>query len=302
MSARHRAASKWDVSRAPTGMIPAASPRVPARPGWQRVVVRISALITVGLVIIALAALRYSAPSRQEDSAAASGSDDAIPPAPVALARESHIRALINRVWLSYPAPAAERAAEPKETEEPGMDLDAAVGSADLFRRAEELVAGGDHGLAIEKYLESLRLRPKNFRAWVRLARCYLRIQDYARARIALEHALELDPFDVSVLNDLGVINFYHNDIAQALKLFSMVQDLDPSDTRSIFNRALCLLAQDSPREARAALKRYLRSNPSDVMAMKEKAYLDADSGEFDEALETLRRALEMEPEWAPLY
>ncbi len=78
-----------------------------------------------------------------------------------------------------------------------------------------------------------------------------------------------------------------------------------------IQNRAEALVAADKYDEAigmgdkaaaEQALDTYLRLRPHDAQALKERAYLYAYRGAYDEALATLRRAMITSPDWVPLY
>jgi len=182
------------------------------------------------------------------------------------------------------------------------LDTDAMRRAIFMQKRAEELLLEGRHEEAIARFQDALDIWPQLTQVWSQLGQVYLGIRDYARARIALERAVENDPGNPAVLNDLGVAFLYLNRLDQALEIFMTVNDIDPRFARAHFNRALAYMAQNDADAADAALDAFLRLQPQNAQALKEKAYLQASRRDYEGAMETLRRALVSEPDWAPLH
>jgi tetratricopeptide (TPR) repeat protein len=182
------------------------------------------------------------------------------------------------------------------------LDTEAMRRAVFMQKRAEEFLAEGRYQEAITRFQDALEIWPQLTQVWSQLGQVYLTIQDYARARIALERAVESDPGNPHTLNDLGVSFLYLNRLETALELFETVNDIDPRFARAHFNRALVHMARDELDAADAALDAFLRLQPSNAQALKEKAYLQANRRDYEEALTTLRRALASEPDWVPLH
>ncbi len=182
------------------------------------------------------------------------------------------------------------------------LDTDAMRRAVFMQKRGEGQLAAGNLAEAIARFRDALEIWPQLTPVWAQLGRAYLETQEFSRAQIALERAVENDPGNPAILNDLGVALLYQNRIAKAIELFETVTDIDPNYASAHFNRALCFLARDEEEQAEEALDAFLRLRPHDARALKEKAYLQASRREYQEALTSLRRALSSAPDWAPLY
>lgn len=182
------------------------------------------------------------------------------------------------------------------------LDMDAMRRAVLMQTRAETLMEAGNTAEAIERFQTALDIWPHLTTVWAQLGQAYLKDRQYNRAQFALERAAESDPSNPNVLNDLGVALLHQNRLREALKLFETVAETDPNHAESHFNRALCHLSRDNKIQAEEALNAYLQLRPDDPRALKEKAYLQASRKDYESALESLRRALAVEPNWAPLH
>lgn len=171
-----------------------------------------------------------------------------------------------------------------------------------LTRSAEALEKAGDLKEAAGRYQEALKVWPYLVDAWAQLGRVYLQLQDFDNAARALERAVESDPSNPALLNDLGVAYLYRNHIPMAAEFFRAAVDISPDYAPALFNLVLCSLATEDIETAREQLEAYLRIRPDDPRALKEKAYLLAREGKYREALAILQKAIIHNPEWAPLY
>ncbi|MBN1268022.1 MAG: tetratricopeptide repeat protein [Kiritimatiellae bacterium] len=192
--------------------------------------------------------------------------------------------------------------AAPESIRRSELDTEAMRKAVFLARRGDTFEAEGDYTEAIAQYREALDVWPHLTAVWAQLGRTYLRVGDHARAQIALERAVANDPANPETLNDLGVACLYRNMIDRAQDLFEAAVEIEPQFADSYFNTALCHLAAGRRAEADAAIDRYLRLRPGDPRALKEKAYLDASSGDYAEAIKALELALAEAPDWAPLH
>lgn len=182
------------------------------------------------------------------------------------------------------------------------LDTEAMRRAVFMQKRAEALVEAGNYDEAINRFKDALDIWPHLTVVWAQLGRAYLAQGDYRRAEIALERAVEADPGNAELLNDLGVAALYRNRPARALELFETVNDLNPRFAPAYFNRALYYLGMEDNEAAEQALDIFLRLRPNDAQALKERAYLHAHRGDYDGALTALRRAMTTAPDWVPLY
>lgn len=168
--------------------------------------------------------------------------------------------------------------------------------------RAETLQEAGELEQAIEAFRDALNIWPHLNQVWPRKGEIYLALGRYVHAEQAFERAVETDPANAELLNDLGVAVLYQNRIHPALNLFETVLEVDAAFAPAHFNRALAFLVLDEYEAAEREIDAYLELRTDDPAALKEKAYLQAARADYEGARETLRRALVEAPEWAALY
>lgn len=182
------------------------------------------------------------------------------------------------------------------------LDTSAIRKAVFLHKRGKKLAEGGDLDGAIELYREALDVWPPLTLVWIDLGQAFLRKEEYVRAQIALERSVEQDPSNIAVLNDLGVAYLYQGNVEKAVSLFAAATEIDETFADSYFNLALCYQASSKNDEARVHFERYLRMKPEDVRTLKELAYLDAVDGKYEQSVEKLKRAIEVNGEWSALY
>ncbi len=140
------------------------------------------------------------------------------------------------RVALEDPNPALKRAAVRGlgrlSRSEDVPRLSALVSSPDPFLALDAVSALGIMGVPdYRTRLAQLVRRPDlagEFRAQLAVGRAALLASDWPMARAALHRALELDPFVVVALNDLGIALYREGMLPQAREMWSRVLDLDP--------------------------------------------------------------------------
>jgi tetratricopeptide (TPR) repeat protein len=171
-----------------------------------------------------------------------------------------------------------------------------------LAKHAESLELNKRYDDAIARYREALDIWPYLTTAWSQLGRLYLRTRDYPRAQIALEKAVENNPSEADLLNDLGVAYMYQGKVDKARNLFDAAMEIDPHYAPSLFNLALTHISRNDRGQARDGLVRYLRIKPDDPRALRELAFLDALESRYEDAMDSLEKALARAADWPLLY
>lgn len=171
-----------------------------------------------------------------------------------------------------------------------------------LAKHGEALEKSGKSEEAMSRYREALDIWPYLTSVWGQLGRLYLKTRDYPRAQIALEKAVENAPGEADLLNDLGVAYLYQGKVEKARNLFDAAMEIDPQYAPSLFNLALCHISRNDRGPARDALVRFLRLKPDDSRALRELAFLDALDSHYEDAMESLEKALARAADWPLLY
>lgn len=194
--------------------------------------------------------------------------------------------------------------AAPAAAQAPATDLntEAIRRAVFLAKHGEALEKNGKFEDAVAKYREALDIWPYLTTVWSQLGRLYLRTRDYPRAQIALEKAVENNPGEADLLNDLGVAYLYQGKADKARNLFEAAIEIDSTYAPSLFNLALCAISRNDRGQARDNLLHYLRFKPDDPRALRELAFLDALESRYEDAIDSLEKALARMADWPLLY
>ncbi len=118
----------------------------------------------------------------------------------------------------------------------------------------------------------------------------------------ALWLAMSVSGESVGMNNDFGVAYLEQKRIGEAVTQFQAALQLHPGFPPTLFNLALCAIAQRNPAEASQWLGRYLGQRPTDETALRLQATLLVQTGRADEALLLLEKFLRDQPPTQPLY
>lgn len=171
-----------------------------------------------------------------------------------------------------------------------------------LARLGDVAMQEKNYKVAIERYTEALALAPYLHKIWAQLGEAYLENKEPARARIALERAVQGDATNPGVMCNLGLSYLQLRMYDQALKLFEAALDVDPGFPRTHFYLAKVYLQRKEYEPAMLSLEKYLRAVPTDCDALREKSFILAGRGQYLVALDSLKRALAECPDKAELY
>ena len=177
------------------------------------------------------------------------------------LAALAVLAALVGACTTSAPAPGTAEAVD--------RALPDAALAVKHIARGDALRDQGKLEEAIVEYREAIRLDPADAQLWIRLGQVYARMGRGEDALNSLERGLEVDPGNAGILNDMGWL--YATVEPSALR--------DPAKALAYAQRAV---------EASGGTD----ANILDTLA---EAYYA--NRQFDEAIETEERALEIAPE-----
>jgi len=156
--------------------------------------------------------------------------------------------------------------------------------------------------LAVERFRQSLDIWPHQPQVWRQLGELYLGLQDLPQAKNAMLRAAESDPSNVSVLVGLGEVYLREQNISKAREMLEAAREINPLFERTYFLLGKAHVADKDAAGAMDYFEKYLGFRPNDAEALLAKARLQGGRREYTQALETLRRAIAVEPEGAELY
>ena len=161
---------------------------------------------------------------------------------------------------------------------------------------AQELEKTGHEADAIVQYEKARQHNPRLTPVCRRLAVLYDRQCDYAKALAEYKQATKLNPRDAHLLNDLGYFYYERCDWTEAEKCLQQALAIDPGHQRAWVNLGLVLGHQERYQESYEAFAKVV--NPG--QARGNVGIILAKQGKVDEAKETLRQALSLEPDLKP--
>jgi tetratricopeptide (TPR) repeat protein len=119
--------------------------------------------------------------------------------------------------------------------------------------------------------------------------------KEFGFARDFLQHALDLDPFDVEIWIALGSLHFTSNNLDAALFAFTQADELRPADATLQLHLAVVQQHRQSWAHAETHFRNSLELQPEHLGALKLFAGFLMARERFTEAREILERALMVE-------
>ncbi len=120
---------------------------------------------------------------------------------------------------------------------------------------------------------------------------------DLDGARRALRDALRLDPDNVELLCALGRLDLEQGDLTAARKGYERSLAIDSRHLQARYELAFLRIEERRYEEAEVLLAGLVQELPDSIEALSELGYLYRSTGRLRRALETYRRALELNPE-----
>jgi tetratricopeptide (TPR) repeat protein len=120
--------------------------------------------------------------------------------------------------------------------------------------------------------------------------------EGYARGREADEKALAIDPNYAPAHTALGFISMSNNDFVSAAKHYEHALALDPSDLSVFANSATFLQNLGRLQEALALKEAVVRRDPVNVLWLYNLGVTQRNTGQFDTAIASLRSVLSLSP------
>lgn len=155
-------------------------------------------------------------------------------------------------------------------------------------------------------WARAVAVNPKNERAQRNLGAVYVERKDHAKAIPHFQAAASLNPNDPRTLHNLGAALMRIGDPNSALESLTRAANIDPANADTRNNIGICLIRLNRDAEAVAVLREAARLGVADpILAADIATNLGValwKSGQSDEAIQTLQRAVERYPGQAKLH
>lgn len=146
---------------------------------------------------------------------------------------------------------------------------------------------------ARQNYEQIAARDPRNVEARHRLAVIHSRLGNLEEADLWFQEALDLDPMNAEIWCDLGYALYLHNDAQAAEEALRQALECNPSHQRAMNNLAMVLGQQGRFDESLAMFRRC----GTDAEAHANLAYLYAQAGRGQKAIEYYSKALDLDPD-----
>lgn len=203
--------------------------------------------------------------------------------------------AAVTRTGVFAAVPAVDPGAAADKT-------DGALAAEKRFRWGKMLEQGGESEGALELYLQALTLTPADPLILSQAGRIYIRLARHDEAIPVLRRALDHDPDNADVMNDLGVALTFNGQAEEAVDLYGQLMTNHPGYTAAKFNQGYALVQLQRFEEARPLLEGFVEVETNNAMALGVLAVVEQAARNHDRALELLDRAIRLNPEWGTPY
>jgi Tfp pilus assembly protein PilF len=132
-----------------------------------------------------------------------------------------------------------------------------------FVQRAAVQVARGRYEAAVEEYRRALEVQPYDATVHNKLGICYQRLKDDATARREYERALELDPGYGEVWNNIGTLEQSRNRFKAAVRAYKKAIEVKPALANSWKNLGSAYLALGQTEQAFEAYQEAFRLDPT---------------------------------------
>jgi len=158
-------------------------------------------------------------------------------------------------------------------------------------KRAKELVKQGQLTAAVQAYEKYLNTEPQDGAATVELALVYIHL-DQAKAKIAAEKAIQLQPNDGRGYGVLGLINCRNSQWSQAITHLEKAAKLTPQATWIQANLAWALGKSSHWQQAEVAVNNALKIDPHCTFALGLQAWIAFNQKQWKPAVRAATQAI----------
>ncbi|MFW9887983.1 MAG: tetratricopeptide repeat protein, partial [Candidatus Thorarchaeota archaeon] len=166
---------------------------------------------------------------------------------------------------------------------------------ARLWEQGKTHEANSDNQMAIDCYLEMMRITFEDSTVWNAIATCYLHMGDMKQCESSLRRALELEPDDCEALNNLPLILLDNDKPREAEEVARRAVYHEEIRTTAYHSIGRARLAQDRPIHALEPLLKAVRGGTEDAGVFHTLGRVFVKLHDVHQARKSFTKALELE-------
>ncbi len=149
-----------------------------------------------------------------------------------------------------------------------------------LFKEAYDFIRMGRERDGIAKVKEFLEMHPDVWNAWFLLGWGYRRLGEYAEGRKAFERAIQLGGNQADTYNELAICLMELGELAESRRQLLIALKIEPENVKILSNLGIVSMRQENRDEAIGFFHTVLELEPEDQIARKYLAFLHGETSE----------------------
>lgn len=202
---------------------------------------------------------------------------------------------------LTFEMSEAQRAEAARQAEEAKKQAEALEKVRAVFTQGVDAFNAGQYEQAAAAFEQAAQVDPGQAVIWANLASAYSKLKDYDKTIQAYSKAIELDPQNPGYLQNLGSAYAAKGDAEKARGLYekaaSIAAAVSPKDAATnYYNMGVTYINAGKNQEALEALKKAIEMDPSHAEAHYQLGLVQLGLGQMEDCLASLRKYLELTP------
>ena len=175
-------------------------------------------------------------------------------------------------------------------------------GALSYLADAQNQLADGDYGAAIDSYRQMIRLEPDDATAYTKLSELYLLLEDFQNSYENALRAVALEPENPQALTALARIQDWRDEYEDAINNALDSLEIDPENATTLAVIGEIYTDVGNWDVAQQYLDQALEIDPENVLALRNLAHLSEWQGDYERSVELYKQAIAVAPDRFDLY
>lgn len=172
-----------------------------------------------------------------------------------------------------------------------------AMSSQSLVAQADEVFEKGDLTFAERKYIEAIRLDPRNIEAYRGLGKVYMDMEKYKEAEETFKFITKLNPRDDRIFNRLGIIEEQLGNYEEAAEYFKKAIEINGSFAIRFYDLGILYARLNKPAAALKAFLKAVKIEPNNPKYLDQLLEMSIITRDLEMAESVLERLMAVNPD-----